>query len=145
MAHGSKIPIGLALLVSWRGQLGSCNILDVWRMTLLWLMWCIWREQNVRSFEDCEILVVEWKSVMFKSLYAWRSIIVLSLLVIMNFLYSGFLFLRYMGIELLVKNIRVILEPYKRDWNRVSIGFCSFTFCCWADACLVASKMCFIL
>jgi hypothetical protein len=37
-----------------------------------------------------------------------------------EFLYSGFLFLHYMGIELLVKNIHVILEPYKGDWNSLN-------------------------
>jgi hypothetical protein len=40
-------------------------------MTPLCLMWPIWRGQNTRSFEDCEISVVELKIVMFKSLYAW--------------------------------------------------------------------------
>jgi hypothetical protein len=35
----------------------------------LCLMWCIWRERNVRCFEDREISVVELKNIMFKSLY----------------------------------------------------------------------------
>jgi hypothetical protein len=33
----------IELLVSWRDQLGSCNILESWRMTPLCLRWCIWR------------------------------------------------------------------------------------------------------
>jgi hypothetical protein len=33
------------------------------------LMWCIWREQNARSFEDCESSVLELKYFMFKCLY----------------------------------------------------------------------------
>jgi hypothetical protein len=40
-------------------------------MAPLYVMWCIWREQNTRSFEDCKISVVELKNVMFKSLYTW--------------------------------------------------------------------------
>ena len=42
----------ITLLGSWRGQLGSHNILEVWRMGPLCLMCCIWRERNTRSFED---------------------------------------------------------------------------------------------
>jgi hypothetical protein len=59
------------LLASWRGQLRSHNILEVWRMTPLCIMWCIWREQNARCFEDREISVVELKNIIFKSLYTW--------------------------------------------------------------------------
>jgi hypothetical protein len=39
-------------------------------MASLCLMWCIWREQNAKSFEDCESSVLELKAVMFKSLYS---------------------------------------------------------------------------
>jgi hypothetical protein len=28
--------------------------MSIWRMAPLCLMWCIWREQNACSFEDCE-------------------------------------------------------------------------------------------
>jgi len=35
-------------------------------MTPLCLRWCIWREWSVR-FEDCEISVVELKTIMFKA------------------------------------------------------------------------------
>jgi hypothetical protein len=58
------------LLVSCRGQLGSRCRLEAWRITLLCLMWCIWREWNKRSFEDSVISVLELKVIMFKSLYA---------------------------------------------------------------------------
>jgi hypothetical protein len=53
---------------------GSCNILEVWRMAPLFLMWCIWRERNSRSIEDFKISVAELKSVMLKSLYAWMVV-----------------------------------------------------------------------
>ena len=42
---------------------GSHNNLEVWWMTPLCLMWYIWRERNVRCFEDCET------NIMFKSFY----------------------------------------------------------------------------
>jgi hypothetical protein len=50
---------------------GRRNILEVWRLALLCLLWCIWRERNVRSFEDQETLVVDPKRIMFNSLYTW--------------------------------------------------------------------------
>jgi hypothetical protein len=61
----------IELLACWRGQLGSRNILEAWRMTSLCLMWCIWRERNARCFEDREISMEELNNVMFKSLYTW--------------------------------------------------------------------------
>jgi hypothetical protein len=39
----------------------------------LCLMWCIWRERNSRSFEDCERTTIELKAIVFKSLYVWMS------------------------------------------------------------------------
>jgi hypothetical protein len=59
------------LLATWRGQLGSQCILEAWRVASLCLMWCIWREWNAKSFEDCERSVIELKAIMFKPLYAW--------------------------------------------------------------------------
>ena len=34
----------------------------------LYLLWCIWREQNAKSFEDCETTMLDLKK-MFQSLY----------------------------------------------------------------------------
>jgi hypothetical protein len=42
------------LLMSWGCQMGSHDILKVWRLAPLCVMWCIWREHNVQSFEDRE-------------------------------------------------------------------------------------------
>jgi len=42
------------LLGSWRGQSGNCIALYLWRMALLCLMWCLWRERNACNFDDCE-------------------------------------------------------------------------------------------
>jgi hypothetical protein len=48
-------------LVSCEGSKGLHNILEVWSLAFLCLMWCIWREWNVRSFEHREISVVKAK------------------------------------------------------------------------------------
>jgi hypothetical protein len=62
------MPKRVELLASWRDQLGNQCILEACRVAPLYLLWYIWRELNVRSFEDCERLVVELKAIMFKSL-----------------------------------------------------------------------------
>lgn len=61
------------LLATRKGQLESC-ILKAWRIVPLCLMWCISREQNAWSFEVCETPVLELKTYMFKSLYAWSAV-----------------------------------------------------------------------
>jgi hypothetical protein len=53
------------LLVSWKGQVGCHNILEVWRLAPLCLMWCIWSKWNAKSFKDLATLVVELKNIMF--------------------------------------------------------------------------------
>jgi hypothetical protein len=58
-------------VVSWRGQKGHRIALEVWRLAPLYLMWCIWRERNTRSFEDSEIAMLELKKILFQSLYTW--------------------------------------------------------------------------
>jgi len=58
----------IEVLDSWRGQVGRQNILEAWKMAPLCLMWCIWRERNVRSFEDCGRSVEQLKSIML----GWR-------------------------------------------------------------------------
>jgi hypothetical protein len=64
---------GYKVLANSRGQVGSQNIVEFWKMAPLYLIWCIWREQNARSFEESEISVVELKFVMLKALYPWMA------------------------------------------------------------------------
>jgi hypothetical protein len=33
-------------LGSWRGQMGNCTVMQIWRMVPLCVMWCLWRERN---------------------------------------------------------------------------------------------------
>jgi hypothetical protein len=67
---------GERLLVSWRGQLGQRKVLELWKLAPLCLMWCIWREKNTRSFEDCGIVMLELKKMLFQSFYTWIVVLV---------------------------------------------------------------------
>ena len=56
--------------------IGWYYILFVWiktspRIVPHCLMWCIWREQNSRSFEDRERSILEFKSFFFSTLLEW--------------------------------------------------------------------------
>lgn len=62
------------LLRNWRRQLGTCHVLQIWRLAHLCLMWCLWREQNAKSFEDCESGLLEIKKMMLQSLFTWNSV-----------------------------------------------------------------------
>jgi hypothetical protein len=41
-------------------------------MTLLCLMWCLWKERNGRSFEDCETSLFNLKKLVLQALFTWR-------------------------------------------------------------------------
>jgi hypothetical protein len=58
------------MLVSWGGQMGNRNALEMWRLAPLCLMWCIWRGQNAMNFKNWENHDVELKK-MLQSLYTW--------------------------------------------------------------------------
>jgi hypothetical protein len=59
------------LLGSWRGQLGNYNVLNIWRLAPLCLMWNLWRERNTRSFDDPENGLLELKKMMLHTLYIY--------------------------------------------------------------------------
>lgn len=62
------------LLTSWGGdQVKHYNILEVWKLALLHFMWCLWRKQNARNFENTFIKtwLVELEKIIFKSFYTW--------------------------------------------------------------------------
>ena len=55
----------IQLFESWQGKFRRhCNI-DFWRLVPQCLMWCIWRERKVRSFEGCEHYMLEIKFFFF--------------------------------------------------------------------------------
>jgi hypothetical protein len=41
-------------------------------MAPLCVMWCLWRERNVRNFEDCELGILELKKMEIQTLLSWR-------------------------------------------------------------------------
>jgi hypothetical protein len=61
------------MLGSWRGQKGNRTLIQIWRMTPLCLMWCVWRERNARCFEDCETGLSNLKRKMLQMLFMWRD------------------------------------------------------------------------
>jgi hypothetical protein len=61
----------LELLNSWGVAIGCGRAKEAWRLTLLCLLWCIWRERNVRLFEDVETSMVELRKRLFNTLYIW--------------------------------------------------------------------------
>jgi len=61
----------LELLTSWGASFGYGSAKEVWRLVPLCLMWCIWRERNVRHFEDIETLMVELRKRLLNMLYIW--------------------------------------------------------------------------
>jgi hypothetical protein len=61
----------LELLTSWGTSVGFGRAKEAWRLAPLCLLWCIWRERNVRLFEDEETSMIElWKSLL-NMLYFW--------------------------------------------------------------------------
>jgi hypothetical protein len=59
-------------LGSWRGQKDNRTVLQILRMALLCVMWCLWRERNAWSFEDRELGIIELKKRVLQTLFSWR-------------------------------------------------------------------------
>jgi hypothetical protein len=55
----------------WTG--GRSQSAVVWKMVPSCLMWCLWRERNVRNFEDQERTFEELKSFFFHTLFSWTA------------------------------------------------------------------------
>jgi hypothetical protein len=82
------------LFACWRGQFDRFKSVVVWKMISDCLMWCIRRERNGRSFEDCARKVVGVKRPSSSKLFTngQLSMIVFIFLVFLTFLIL-FLFL----------------------------------------------------
>jgi hypothetical protein len=61
------------LLECWQGRLGQHSNSTIWRVIPHCLMWCLWRERKVRTFEGCEQSVLELKLQFYRSLFDWMS------------------------------------------------------------------------
>ena len=70
--------------VSWVMPCHVRGLIDCWlrglvrhQYSLIWkaiphcLMWCLWRERNMRSFEDTELGIPDVKLIFFRTLYDW--------------------------------------------------------------------------
>jgi hypothetical protein len=61
------------LFTCWRGLSGKPQSSQVWKMVPFYLLWCIWREINDRSFENCKRMVVDLKPFFFNTPYHWKA------------------------------------------------------------------------
>jgi len=52
--------------------MGNRLALHLWRMAPLCLMWCLWRERNARTFDNCENGLLNLKKLVLQTLYSWR-------------------------------------------------------------------------
>jgi hypothetical protein len=64
------------MLGSWRGQRGNRLLMQIWRMALLCLMWCLWKERNARSFEDGETDLINLKKLVIQTLFVKSDVAV---------------------------------------------------------------------
>jgi hypothetical protein len=53
----------------------------VWKMVPSCLMWCLWREQNDRNFEDKERTFEELRTFFFYSLYTCTAVFLTPLVI----------------------------------------------------------------
>jgi hypothetical protein len=55
-------------------SLGDIGIGRFGGLCCICLMWCLWREHNGQSFENCESNIVELKLLFFRTLFNWVSV-----------------------------------------------------------------------
>jgi hypothetical protein len=70
------MPSSVADLFACWWTSGSSQSAAVWKMVPSYLLWCLWREINDRSFEDHERSFVELESFFFFTLFTWTSVFV---------------------------------------------------------------------
>ena len=61
------------LLFGWRNWFGK-HSLDIWDLTLLCLIWLVWKEHNSLTFEDREGLLDQLKSLLICTLFDWSHV-----------------------------------------------------------------------
>jgi hypothetical protein len=57
----------------WLGKMGKHPIHMIWRAVPHCLMWCLWRERNLRTFEGCEKHVADLKLLFLRTLFEWMG------------------------------------------------------------------------
>ena len=63
------------LLTCRQGELGRHRHIEIWKAVPHCLMWCLWRERNMRTFEDIERNALELKLTFFRTLFDWMTAI----------------------------------------------------------------------
>jgi hypothetical protein len=61
------------LLHCWQGSVGRLQNFVIWKVIPHWLMWCLWKEHNARTFKGCELIVIELKLQFYLCLLDWMS------------------------------------------------------------------------
>jgi hypothetical protein len=61
------------LFACWQGKMGKHPNHRIWRAVPHCLMWCLWRERNMRIFEGCEQHVDELKLLFMRTLFEWMA------------------------------------------------------------------------
>ncbi|KAG2674363.1 hypothetical protein I3760_13G130500 [Carya illinoinensis] len=61
------------LLACWLNLGGIPQISAVWKMIPICLFWCIWKEQNDRTFEDKEHSMEEIRLLFVRTLFLWAK------------------------------------------------------------------------
>ena len=61
------------LFACWQGKMGKHPKYMIWRAVSHCLMWCLWRERNMRIFEGSEHHVDELKLLFLRTLFEWMA------------------------------------------------------------------------
>jgi hypothetical protein len=68
------MPCRVRVLVDcWQGGLGRQRNSLIWKAIPHCIMWCLWRERNLRSFEDLEMSHPALKMLFFRTLIEWLN------------------------------------------------------------------------
>jgi hypothetical protein len=79
-----------SLIIQWRQMLSWVKIAcwwnsgrprsaAIWKMVPICIFWCVWKERNLRRFEDVESFMEDILAIFFHTLYLW-TVVFLSLL-----------------------------------------------------------------
>ena len=63
------------LIDCWPGALGRLRHAVIWRVIPHCLMWCLWRERNLRTFEGKETAPPYLQFLFFRMLFDWIQVI----------------------------------------------------------------------
>jgi len=50
---------------------GRLMSVAIWKMVLICIFWCVWKERNLKCFEDVESSIKDILALFFHTLYLW--------------------------------------------------------------------------